>query len=136
METPVLRGLARWILFLMLLFSLYLFYRGHNLPGGGFIGGLVAASGFHIYALAFGVGRARALLRLHPTELAVLGTSIALLAGLLALGHGAPFLTGFWTELLGQKLGTPLLFDVGVYLGVVGAVLSVLWAQEEEVRAG
>ncbi|BDG25913.1 MULTISPECIES: MnhB domain-containing protein [Thermus] len=132
METPVLRGLARWILLLMLLFSLYLFYRGHNLPGGGFIGGLVAASGFHVYALAFGVGRARALLPLAPPELAALGVVVALLSGFPAFWHGLPFLAGLWVEILGQKLGTPLLFDLGVYLGVVGAVLAVLWAQEEE----
>lgn len=132
METPVLRGLARWLLLLMFLFSLYLFYRGHNLPGGGFIGGLVAASGFHVYALAFGIERARALLPLAPSELAVLGVAVALFSGLLAFLQGLPFLTGLWGEVLGQKVGTPLLFDLGVYLGVVGAVLAVLWAQEEE----
>lgn len=118
----------------MALFSLYLFYRGHNLPGGGFIGGLVAAAGFHTYALAFGVRRARALLRLAPSELAVFGVGVALLSGVLAFWYREPFLTGLWVEALGQKLGTPLLFDFGVYLGVIGAVLTVLWAQEEEVR--
>lgn len=131
METPVLRGLATWILVLMVLFSLYLFYRGHNLPGGGFIGGLVAASGLQIYAWAFGRERARRFLPLPPPELATLGVGVALASGLLALGRGAPFLTGFWGEFLGQKLGTPLLFDFGVYLGVIGAVLAVLWSQEE-----
>jgi multicomponent Na+:H+ antiporter subunit A len=108
------------------LVSLMLLWRGHNLPGGGFIGGLVAAGAVVMLALAFGVDRARALLRVAPVALLAGGLAVAAGAGVIALTQGQPFLTGNWVFPGGLPLGTPLLFDVGVYLTVLGAVLHML----------
>ncbi|MFU2486047.1 hydrogen gas-evolving membrane-bound hydrogenase subunit E [Thauera sp. WH-1] len=112
---------------LLALISLMLLWRGHNLPGGGFIGGLVAATAAVLLALAFGVNRARAVLRVPPAIILALGLACAAGAGVIGLLQGQPFLTGGWIFPGGLPLGTPLLFDVGVFLTVVGAVLHMLF---------
>ena len=112
---------------LLALVSLMLLWRGHNLPGGGFIGGLVAATAAVLLALAFGVNRARAVLRMPPAIILALGLACAAGAGVIGLLQGQPFLTGGWVFPGGLPLGTPLLFDVGVFLTVVGAVLHMLF---------
>ena len=121
---------------LLLLVSLWVLYRGHNAPGGGFIGGLVAASAISLYSFAFGPGPTRAYLRLAPERIMGFGVALALGSGLLAWAAGAPFLSGLWTQLpLGRdgiKLGTPLLFDVGVYFTVIGVTTTILLAFEED----
>jgi multicomponent Na+:H+ antiporter subunit A len=111
---------------LLALVSLVLLWRGHNLPGGGFIGGLVAASATVLLALAFGVARARAVLRVSPVVMLAAGLALAAGAGVIGLVQGEAFLTGNWIFPGGLPLGTPLLFDVGVFLTVLGAVLHML----------
>ncbi|MDX9886765.1 hydrogen gas-evolving membrane-bound hydrogenase subunit E [Thauera sp.] len=111
---------------LLALISLVLLWRGHNLPGGGFIGGLVAACAAVLLALAFGVNRARAVLRVPPVAMLAIGLALAAGAGVIGLLQGQPFLTGNWIFPAGLPLGTPLLFDVGVFLTVLGAVLHML----------
>ncbi|CAG0911652.1 unnamed protein product, partial [Cyprideis torosa] len=107
---------------LMLLFSLFLLWRGHNEPGGGFIGGLVAAAGLVVYGLADGPNSMRQILRVDPRAIALSGLLIAVVAGLMPVLGGADFLTGLWLFIgatptdKGLALGTPLLFDIGVYL--------------------
>ncbi len=134
MRDLILRTAARLVLPPMVAFSLFLLWRGHNEPGGGFSGGLVVAAGLALYAIAFGVGEARRLLPVPPRALAGLGLLVSLVAGLVALVRGEPFLTGVWAKVpaLGLELGTPFLFDVGVYLTVIGATLTVLWTLGEE----
>ncbi len=112
---------------LLALIALVLLWRGHNLPGGGFIGGLVAASAAVLLALAFGVNRARAVLRLPPVTMTAVGLTLAAGAGVIGLVQGQAFLTGNWIFPAGLPLGTPLLFDLGVFLTVLGAVLHMLF---------
>ena len=81
---------------LLLLFSVFLLLRGHNEPGGGFVGGLVAAAAFALYAIAFGVKRARQALLVKPMTLLGAGLLIALFSGLPAVLRGQPFLTALW----------------------------------------
>lgn len=120
---------TRYLLPLLLLFSLFLLLRGHNEPGGGFVGGLVAAAALALYALATSVTEVQRVLRLELRTLIGIGLSTALVAGLLGSLAGMPFLTGVWSSqpvpVIG-KLGTPLLFDVGVYLVVIGVTLKIL----------
>ncbi len=134
MNSSILSTATRYLLPLMLLFSVFLLLRGHNEPGGGFVGGLVAAAAFSLFAIAFGVGSARQLLRLHPRLLLGVGLTVALASGLLSVAVGLPYMTGLWTAFklpaIG-KLGTPLLFDVGVYLVVLGMVLMVVFELAE-----
>ncbi len=130
-ESLILRSSARYVLWTSLAVSLFILLRGHNEPGGGFIGGLVGALGFVFHALALGQGATRRVLRLDPLAWAGIGLLAAALAGLPALlHHGEPFLTQQW--LPGTPIGTALLFDVGVYLVVVGFALAFVLPFLEE----
>ena len=120
-----------------LLLSLFLLLRGHNQPGGGFAGGLVAAAAFGLLSVASGVEVARRALHVDPRSMVGLGLLLMLAAGFIApLLYGEPYLTShWWTFPLGDydvAVGTPLLFDVGVYLGVAGTVLLIVFSLEEE----
>ena len=123
----ILHYSGRIILPLAMLFSIYLYLRGHNAPGGGFVGGLVAAAGLTVYALPRGSRCLRRLLVLSPPSLAGLGVLCAMASGLPALGLGQSFLTHQWSDHLPALVaGTPVLFDLGVYLVVIGSVLTFL----------
>jgi multicomponent Na+:H+ antiporter subunit B len=126
MRSIIFAALSRILFAVMIAASLFIFYRGHNEPGGGFVGGLVAASGFAIVALAEGTLAARRLLRIDPTILLGIGLLFALGSGLPGLALGHPFLTHQWATLGGLHIGTPLAFDLGVYLVVLGGVLSLV----------
>lgn len=127
MNSLILQVSSRLILPVALLFSIYLLLRGHNQPGGGFVGGLVAAAGFIVYALPRGRAALIKLLVIAPESIAGSGLLLALSSGLLSLATGQPFLTHQWMTLSnGFAVGTPLAFDLGVYLAVVGAVLTFL----------
>lgn len=116
----------------LLLFSIFLLLRGHNLPGGGFTGGLVASAAFAIYAIAYNVKCVRSALGMDPRIVAMGGVGVAIFAGLIAFVFDKPFMTGIWYVSGDLHLGTPLLFDVGVYLVVVGSVLTFILGMEEE----
>jgi multicomponent Na+:H+ antiporter subunit B len=126
---------ARYLMPLMLLFSIFLLLRGHNEIGGGFVGGLVAASALMLYGIAVSPSALRTLLPVEPRLLAGIGLLLALLAGSLPLFSGQPFMTGLWltaeVPVLG-KVGTPTLFDTGVYFVVIGVVLWILLSLAEE----
>lgn len=140
MTTPILQAAARFLIALMLLFSLYVLLRGHNEPGGGFIGGLIAAAAFAMLALSHGVKTARATLPLEPVLIAMLGVAAALLAGLISLLFGAPPFSGLWLILgsdggekgSGVPISTVLLFDIGVWMVVLGGVLALIFELEED----
>ena len=131
MNSVILKTGTRLLLALLLLLSVFLLLRGHNMPGGGFIGGLVAAAAFALYGIAYGADAARYVLRLSPQQLIGAGLIIALISGLFALFSNAIFLTGQWITVADIKLGTPLLFDVGVYLVVIGVVLMMIFSLED-----
>lgn len=134
----ILRVAARVLVPLLLVFSVFMLLRGHNLPGGGFIGGLIAASPFVLYVLTAGVHESRRILRVEPQTLLGGGLACAYGAGVLALVRGEPFLTGLWWDLhlpvLGDlHLGSTLLFDVGVMLVVIGTVLLMVFSVEDRL---
>jgi len=137
MNQLILTTAARTLLPVFVVLSLLVLWRGHNLPGGGFIGGLLAASAFALLALAEGVDAARRHLRFEPLSLLATGLLLAGLSGFLGLFFGAPFLTGYWLPtfelpLMGTiHLGTPLLFDLGVYLTVIGFTLKTAFILAE-----
>jgi multicomponent Na+:H+ antiporter subunit B len=131
MDSLILRSAARLLLPLLLLFSIFLLLRGHNEPGGGFSGGLVAAAAFALLTIATDVPTTRRTLRMSPRLFIGAGLLVAVASGAIGLIGGGVFLTGLWAELPlpgGAKLavGTPLLFDVGVYLVVIGVVLTIV----------
>jgi multicomponent Na+:H+ antiporter subunit B len=137
MISLILRTATRVLMTLLVVFSVFLLLRGHNEPGGGFVGGLVAAIAFALYAIAYDVAAARRLLRVEPRMLIGAGLLVAAGSGVAALATGRPFLTGLWSTLPGRAgaelaVGTPLLFDIGVYLVVVGVTLTIVLALAEE----
>lgn len=139
MTSLILATAARFLFPLLLLFSVFLLLRGHNLPGGGFVGGLVAAAAFALYWLAFGTRTARRALRINPLTLIAAGLILAAGSGCVAFLSGRPFLTGLWVRLhvpvLGEVwAGTPLIFDTGVYLLVIGVLMLVITTLAEETR--
>jgi multicomponent Na+:H+ antiporter subunit B len=135
MTSLILSTATRYLLPLLLLLSVYLLLRGHNLPGGGFVGGLVGSAAFVLYAIAEGVEEGRRVLRANPIILISVGLFTALGSGCFSLLYRLPFMTGRWLEnkvaVLG-KVGTPLLFDAGVYLVVVGVLLTMVFSLMED----
>lgn len=134
MPSLFLQTATRYLLPLLLLFSFFLLLRGHNEPGGGFVGGLVAAAAFALYAIAYDVQTTRRALGIELHTLVGIGLFCAAGSGLLGLVQQAPFMTGQWgTQALPVvgKLGTPLLFDAGVYLVVIGVTLLILFSLME-----
>jgi multicomponent Na+:H+ antiporter subunit B len=137
MTSLILSTAARYLLPLLLLFSLFILIRGHNEPGGGFIGGLVAATAFALNAIAFDARSTRRTLRVDPRMLIPAGLSIALASGIIPLFSGDSFMTGKWFSIsvpgLEQlDIGTPLVFDCGVYLLVLGVALTMILTLTEE----
>jgi len=139
MRSVILDAGARFLVALLLVFSVYMLLRGHNEPGGGFIGGLIAAVGFVIQAIAGGTDLARRALRVEPSNIAMAGLGLALGAGLYAGLFGDPLFTGQWLfigeteESKGLPISSVLVFDIGVYLVVMGSILALVFALEEEV---
>lgn len=135
MFSLILAATARALLPLILLFSLFLLIRGHNEPGGGFVGGLAAASAFALHALAHGAPEARRVVRVDPRRLTATGLLVALAAALAGPLTGGPLFAARWLDtplpVLG-KVGTPILFDAGVYLVVIGIVLTILFPLLED----
>jgi len=130
MSSLILTTAARLLFPLMLAFSVYLLLRGHNEPGGGFVGGLVAATAFVLHALAHDVAEARRAMRASPLLLIAVGLAVAGGSGLAAPLAGAPFMTGLWwpekLPVIGS-LGTPVIFDLGVYILVVGITTLIVF---------
>ena len=137
MTSIILRTATRYMFPPLLVFSIYLLLRGHHYPGGGFVGGLLAGSAFSLYALAFGVDQARNVLRFDSRDITAVGLSIALLSGLPGLFCGNAFLTGTWWKVpirpgVTFDLGTPVIFDIGVYFVVLGVLLTLVFSLAEE----
>jgi len=135
MTSLILRTASRFLITLLMLYSIFMLLRGHNAPGGGFVGGLVAASAWVLYGIAFGERRARTHLIVDPRTLIVSGLVCSIFSGMIGAFGGGPFLTGKWVNIeLGAKLdfGTPLLFDLGVYLVVLGTALTIVLVLAEE----
>jgi len=139
MNSVILVAGTRLLVALLLVFSVFMLLRGHNEPGGGFIGGLIGATGFVVYAIACGTESARRALRADPEKIAMAGLGIALFAGVAAGFFGDAFFTGQWLFLgateddKGLPLSTVLVFDIGVYLVVMGSILSLAFSLEESV---
>ncbi|WP_018915664.1 monovalent cation/H+ antiporter subunit A [Vreelandella zhanjiangensis] len=127
----ILTSISMTLLPLALLVSAFIFLRGHNQPGGGFIAGLITAVALILLYMARGVEWAQARLDFPFQPVAVVGVAIATLTGLGSWLFGYPFLTSafgyFSLPGIGKfELATALLFDLGVYLAVVGATLMIL----------
>jgi multisubunit Na+/H+ antiporter MnhB subunit len=136
MPSLILKTATRLLVGLILTFSIYLLMRGHNAPGGGFAGALVAGTGFALFAIVEGPALVRRAIRIAPQKIAGIGLGLALVSGLAALAVGRPFLSGIWwiwerKQDSALAIGTPVFFDVGVFLAVLGTILTLILALEE-----
>lgn len=136
MKTLILKTAANYLLPLLLLFSIFILFRGHYEPGGGFLGGLIASIAFVLHAFANGYANTLKLLRIHPGVLMPIGLMVSVLSGVLPMLSGDSFLTGMWLDqpipVIGT-IGTALFFDIGVYLVVYGITLTILFTISESV---
>ena len=136
MSSLILKTATRLLVGLILTFSVYLLMRGHNEPGGGFAAALVAGTGFALFTIAEGPAVVRRAIRITPQKIAMSGLSLALASGIVAIAVGRPFLTGMWwiwerKQDSALAIGTPLFFDIGVFLAVLGTILTLILALEE-----
>jgi multicomponent Na+:H+ antiporter subunit B len=125
MNSSILQIAQRYVRILLLLFALIALIRGHNHPGGGFIAGLLAGLSMVMKGFAYDVEVVEQQMKVSPRGFMVLGLLLILISTLFSLAGGAAFMKGYWVEAtlpaLGLvKLGTPLLFDIGVFLAVIG----------------
>jgi multicomponent Na+:H+ antiporter subunit B len=180
MKTLILSVAIRILLPLFILFSVYILFRGHNHPGGGFIGGLICAIGFIFHTMAHGpaltqakyfsfsvyrqprkTGQSRKVywsrlyaenifmrkrlktesaytlkrIQLDPLFIIASGLFIAATSGLAGLLMQQPYMTAYWMDVflpVFGKPGTPILFDFGVYLLVLGVMLKITFVMAEE----
>ncbi len=138
MSSLILRTAIRYLFPIIVLFSIFLLLRGHDEPGGGFIGGLLGATAFALFAIGYSVETSRRMLRFELHQLMGVGLLMATLSGVVGLILGEPFLSSAWIEIPipGRpepfKLATYLFFDIGVYLVVLSITLMIVYALAEE----
>ena len=137
MTSPILHAATRLLMPLLLVYALFLLLRGHNAPGGGFVAGLVVAAAFVLYAIDSGVAASRRALMVDTSTLLSAGLLVALASGLPGMLAGRPFMSAVWSTVgvppAALVLGTPLVFDVGVFLTVIGVVLTIVFTLAETV---
>jgi multicomponent Na+:H+ antiporter subunit B len=131
MGSVILRKAARYLFPVIMLFSIYLLLRGHNEPGGGFVGGLAAASGFILNQLAFDLQSTKKLMNVESLTLIGVGLLTAMVSSVLTMLDGQPYFSSHWATIhitpeWHLAIGTPLVFDIGVYLVVLGVTLAIL----------
>lgn len=130
----ILRTTSTLLLVLLALFSVFALLRGHDEPGGGFVGGLLFAGAIAIRSLSHGARAARELLRVDPAALVALGLVIAAASALAGPVAGRPLLSPVTLGNLPGlgEIGSVLFFDIGVYLVVAGTALRILLTLSEE----
>ena len=138
MRNIVLIKISRLYLVAMIIFSIFVLLRGHNHPGGGFIGGIITSTGFIFYGIINGSDKVKGLLRITTIELMGAGLFAGMTALLIPVFAGREPFTGLWTEFTVFSsvvhLGTPLLFDTGIYLVVTGVFLSIIISVMDVVK--
>jgi NADH:ubiquinone oxidoreductase subunit 5 (subunit L)/multisubunit Na+/H+ antiporter MnhA subunit/multisubunit Na+/H+ antiporter MnhB subunit len=139
-DSYILTTVVAVLFFMINVFAVYLFFRGHNAPGGGFIAGLCTGISFVMLGFVQGIERLHRLLQVEPVRLAVFGLLLAAGTGLLPLLAGDAFFQHYHPYLKGVPLlgdvyiGTPVFFDLGVYLLVVGITLKIVFPLAKSIH--
>ncbi len=128
MNSIILQIASKYLRVLLLLFAVFALLRGHNYPGGGFIGGLLASLAVVFKSLAYKPQRIKDSLKIQPEHYIAFGLLLVLLSVLLGLIGDGYLMQGEWISLnfplnLQIKLGSPLLFDTGIFFGVIGVTI-------------
>jgi multicomponent Na+:H+ antiporter subunit B len=132
MNSTLLQIAAKYLKFIFLTFAILALIQGHNHPGGGFIGGLIAALTAVYNSMAFTAHTVERQLKIKPEHYMGMGLICTLLSLLPSVLSGTPLMKGSWisfnSSIIGTiKLGTPLLFDIGVFFTVIGVTLMFLF---------
>lgn len=136
MQSIILKKVSKLLLAISLLLAFFFLIRGHHEPGGGFIGGILASAGFIFYAMIHGTKSVEKIIRINTRFIMAMGLSIAVMAFFIPVFFGQAPLTGIWVSVsplpgMDWHLGTPLLFDMGVFFVVVGVILSIIFSVME-----
>lgn len=137
MKPVLLQLTSTYLKYILYILAIWFLLKGHNSPGGGFIAGLLVSSAFILDMLAYGAPAIKKSMKYNPISLTGMGVFIALLVSLIPVFFGKPFMQGLWLPtfelpMLGAvHLGTPLLFDLGVFIAVIGFVISVIFDLEK-----
>lgn len=128
MNSILLQIASKYIKWILVVFALVALFRGHNHPGGGFIGGLLVGLSVVFQSLASNASMAKEKLKIQPESYIAFGLLFILISTLPGLFLKNTFMTGVWftvpLPVLGDlKLGTPFLFDIGVFMAVIGVTL-------------
>lgn len=130
MKSQILQTATKYMLPILLLFSVFVLLRGHYHPGGGFVGGLVAAIAFVLHSFSYGTESTLKLLNYHPRMFVPFGLLLSAISMFAPVFVGLPVMTGLWWEnpipVIGM-VGSALFFDLGVYIVVIGVVLTILF---------
>ncbi|MGM1045031.1 MAG: Na+/H+ antiporter subunit A [Bacillota bacterium] len=129
----ILKTISKVVIFIVLTFALYLFLAGHNSTGGGFVGGLMTASALVLLSMAFGMNVSQKMIPVNFRTVTAIGLLLAYFTGMGSFLFDMPFLSHafghFELPLLGDtELATALLFDMGVYLAVVGVTMTIIYS--------
>ncbi|MCM3634191.1 MULTISPECIES: monovalent cation/H+ antiporter subunit B [Paenibacillus] len=132
-----LQTATKILVFIIMTFSIYVLFAGHNNPGGGFIGGLITASALVLLYIAFDLQTVQEVFPVDYKKLAATGVLVSVLTGVGSLVLGVPFLsqTFKYVELpfLGNtELTTAMIFDLGVYMCVVGTTMTIITSISED----
>ena len=127
----MLQTATKVVTFLILMFAVHIFFAGHYTPGGGFIGGLLTTSAIVLLMLAFGIDTVKKILPLNYVVLSAVGLLLAIATAAASIVFDVPFFTHAYDyynlPLFGEtSLHSALLFDVGVYLVVVGVTMTII----------
>lgn len=132
-QSIILKGVSRYVFLFMNVLALYIFLKGHNAPGGGFIAGILSAVSLIFLYMARGADEIDRMIRIDPATIAVVGLIVAYGSSFAPVLAGKPFLfhkmLHLHLPLLGDiHIGTPMLFDLGVYLVVVGMAVKGIFS--------
>jgi len=146
MHTVILRTAGKFLVPLSLVFALYIYFKGHQSPGGGFVAGLVASVALIVHRMCEGPQSLQRVLAVHERTLIGWGLLFAALTGVGAMIMGMPFLTSSHGEVtlpLTKAAGGPrhleiasvMLFDLGVFLVVTGVVVGMINILSQETES-
>lgn len=137
MQSTILKTATNYLLPLLLMFAVFILLRGHYESGGGFVGGLIASIAFVLHSFAYGLDQTKILLKYPPITFIPVGLLVSFSAGIMPMFLGQPFMTGLWSEnplpVIGV-VGTALLFDIGVFIVVIGVTLTILFTISESIE--
>lgn len=137
MNSLIFEVVTRFLKPILWVIALWLLYRGHNAPGGGFIAGLIASATVILQILSKGWMSVHPRIRNNLFEITGIGIATSVFSGVISMTLDNPFMTGRWGTLFGIKWGTPMLFDLGVFIVVFAVtVICAGYLLEEDESEG